>query len=417
MKMFFIHKLERKLITTLLVIFVGFLFSCELNEVIPPSEVNTFIKYYGNEIIQEGYSVLESKDRSLVLVGLSLGSLTTHQGGVNLVKVDANGNELNSIIIGSNCSNPTLALNRDSSGYVVLYESNVLSSSSPQSEIVFHRLDENLQPIDTVIVLRDTIGYQYTYTPNHILSTSDGGFLISGTTTNPTSGTLIPNNTVNGNQLFFLKIDAFGNKTWQIFTGATGFDEAIKSIEITNGYVVVYNLQSAGVKIGFLNKLNPTTDVGNGEIFVNKSYRVIDFVERDGVYYLLYSNGMTGTNSKIGIAKYSFNGGSWESKESTELDFEGVIGHAISVFNKSEFLISGATLKNSFGLLDYHLIKVDNSFSLAWDKHFGSSDNDEARDILVTEDNGIVLFGSMQMDKIKMMGLIKVDSEGNFKNQ
>lgn len=408
--------------------------SCELNDIVAPSDISTFIKYYGTSLNQEGYSVIENEDGSMVLIGLDIAS--GDKGNVYVVKVDANGNEMFSNVLGTqNESNPLIARNVDNTGYIVVYET---EESATKSKIEIIHLSEDLQSTGQKVVLEDTLENGFTYSPKHILVTSDQGYLISGTTTNRSNGISLipsPNDINNGDQSFFLKLDKLGNKTWQVLSGSIGYDEGLKSFEIVGSeaendkYLVILNTNDVGICIGYISKANPTSLVRGGNLSSDKSFEATDAVINQintfatkVEFKILYANEATGSNAEIGVinVNYDLLSSTYDniSEELIPIDGENV-GYSVTKFdNEGEkfFYITGATRGNSYGDLDYHLIKLDDSHNLIWEKHFGSTDIDQARDIIISKDGGIVLFGFMQLDKIKMMGLIKLDQDGDFKN-
>jgi hypothetical protein len=68
---------------------------------------------------------------------------------------------------------------------------------------------------------------------------------------------------------------------------------------------------------------------------------------------------------------------------------------------------SGEKTHNSFGSLDYWLVKLDGQGNIQWDKTIGSSNYDVLYDLDQTNDGGYILVGSLGLTKINSIGNVQ----------
>ena len=81
---------------------------------------------------------------------------------------------------------------------------------------------------------------------------------------------------------------------------------------------------------------------------------------------------------------------------------ENDIASSIQQTNDKGFILSGYTYSNnidvsgSHGWEDYWIVKLNSKFDIQWQKCFGGSEDDKAKKIIQTTDNGYIIIGSTQ---------------------
>jgi hypothetical protein len=191
-----------------------------------------------------------------------------------------------------------------------------------------------------------------------VSQTSDGGYIISGTTASFGSG---------GDDMYVIKTTSTGNISWTSVIGTAGVNEAGREVQQTNdgGYIVA----------GY-------TD-GIGQSFY------------DVLLVKLNSTGVVQWKKTYGGSSYDF-------------------AYTVQQTSDNGFIIGATT--NSFGAgnWDAYLIKTDVNGNLTWSKTYGMSGEDRAQSARQTADGGYILcgrsssFGFGSFDAI----LYKTDANG-----
>ena len=212
-------------------------------------------------------------------------------------------------------------------------------------------------------VWNKTYGGMYSDAAYSMKVTSDGDFIILGTTAS--FGCY-------NRDVWLLKTDVDGTEEWnRTFDGIDGFDSG-SDILITNndGYVIA----------GVLSDLPPPPD----EQFII-----------DG--WLIKTN-------QTGYEEWnrSFGGGDDDFFHSVQQTADG--GYAIL----------GETMSFGSGGFDLWLVKTDSNGNELWNKTYGTSLNEYGESLLVTSDNGLILVGIKIVSDDIEVWVIKTDSMGNI---
>ena len=191
-----------------------------------------------------------------------------------------------------------------------------------------------------------------------IKNTSDGGYIIAGTTASSGAG---------NSDVYLIKIDASGNKQWEKTFGGSSYDGAGDVIQAQNGdFVITGSTSSFGSARGRAYLLR--TDSTGTKIW-EKTYGGPD---------------ATGTNQLLQTSDGGF------------------------------VLFGNSTDQDAW--LDYYFIKVDASGNLQWTKYYNRLD-DQGRGIAATNDGGFILVGDSgyweDSQSRDQAWIVKVDSSGN----
>lgn len=189
-----------------------------------------------------------------------------------------------------------------------------------------------------------------------IVSCQDGGYLISGTTGSNDGD--VPNNH-KGTDLWVLKIDAAGKLLWQRTLGGTA-DENYAVHGITNsrdgGYVIVGSSYS---NIGDFSGNHGTVDI---------------------LVVKLNASGNTEWQNLLG-------GSSRDEANSIVSSPDG--GYMIAGFTDSY----DGDVSGNRGKQDAWIVKLDANGRKVWQKTLGGTENDVAKDLILTADGGVITVG------------------------
>jgi len=231
---------------------------------------------------------------------------------------------------------------------------------------------------------RKTYGGSNVEIGHSIIQTSDNNLVIAGYATSDNSGDVI--GFTNDKDGWIIKIDLVGNLLWQKIIGGNE-DDIINSIIQTsdNGLIVV----------GESNSDDILPDYGSFDYWVVK----------------LDSSGNTVWENKYG--------GSAQDK-------------ANSIFQTSDggYIICGQSsstngdISNNIGNSDFWIVKINSTGTIEWEKSFGGTFIDIAREIKQTSDGSYVVVGTTYSSNGDVVGanggqgidiwVIKLDSTGNL---
>ncbi len=254
-----------------------------------------------------------------------------------------------------------------------------------------------------------------------IIATSDGGFIIAGTSLSPASGDKSENR-IGGMDYWVIKLNANGQKIWDKTIGGDYIDILSSLCNTPDGGVVIagwtsssaYGDKSENSKGWYdywIVKLNANGQkvwdrtIGGSE----SDYPTSVIATADGGFVIAgYSNspasGDKSENSKgdsdYWIVKLNANGQKiWDKT----IGGSG-LDKTPSVVASSDggFIIAGTTLspvsgdksENNKGEEDYWIVKLNANGQKIWDKTIGGSGQDISESIIATSDGGFVIAGS-----------------------
>ena len=278
-----------------------------------------------------------------------------------------------------------------------------------------------------------TINWQKNYGGNYndavydILVTSDGGFIILGTSESGISGNKTTPN-YGWQDIWVIKCDANGNKEWEQNYGGIWPDEAAKIKEIGNYYIIAGTSES-GISG---NKTSPSKGYRDywvlkidhsGNIIWDKSYggsltqHLVDVItdENDNIYLAGYSFSnisgdksqnnfdTTHSTSDIWVVKIDANGDIiWDKSYGDDSDNGNVSFVKKGNYIYLAFNILGSATPNSGNITsqttnntsgsDYLLMKLDTDGNILWDKNYGGDLSEYFIKIIVVN-NTIILAG------------------------
>ena len=241
-----------------------------------------------------------------------------------------------------------------------------------------------------------------------VQQTTDGGYIITGSTSSFGNGSF---------DIYLLKTDNNGNELWfQTFGNKNNYDgEHGSSVQqtIDGGYIITGSVPSDLVLI-------KTDENGNeqwSKTFGGESGDVGYSVQQttDGGYIITGST--FSWDNEIGVQIYLIKTDE-NGTEQWSKTFGGVsddVGFSVQQTSDGGFIITGRTSSFGNGLDDVWLIKTDENGNEQWSKTFGGNSSDVGHSVQQTTDGGYIItgetfsFGNGGSD----VYLIKTDGNGN----
>lgn len=266
-------------------------------------------------------------------------------------------------------------------GYIIV--GSTLSVYKDYSDFYILKTDQNGKPIWSKI-----LGGSYQDHASDILEVDDG-YIIAGASDSYGNGT---------NDIVIFKISKSGDSLW-FRSYPTRYDEvAFRIIEgLDGGYIVCgYTKNTAD---GSVNALVMKVD-SKGNLIWKK-----DYGERGGeiaydikalrsgcgyVFTGLISDMVTG-KSDIYLVKINCSGDMlWYKKLGGP---EDDVGYGIDITDSGGFIICGYTASYGNGGRDAYILKVDSIGNPLWSRTFGTAHNDQFSDVIQAQDGGYICVG------------------------
>ncbi len=310
-----------------------------------------------------GTQLIQTADGGYAIVG----STTSFTQGVEdcyVIKLDAKGNlQWAKAIGGSGIDIATAIIQTSDKGYAIAGQSN---SFDPNS-----RFDCYIVKLDSAGNLEwdKAIGGTNDEYALSILQTSDGGYLVAGSTTSFGLGWA---------DIYLVKLDANGNVQWTKTIGGIDDDVAFDIIQTSDGgYAIV------GFTLSFCNAGCPAT----GDAYIVK----------------LDANGNLQWTKVIGGA-------------------DDEVASAIAQTNDNGYIVVGRTRSFGRGDYDMYVIKMDGNGNIQWTKTIGGDSADVALSVVQTSDGGYAIAGwSHSFLPRNAIGslprglyIVKLDASGNL---
>lgn len=241
---------------------------------------------------------------------------------------------------------------------------------------------------------------------NSVISTSDGGFLVAGTTSSYTVGS---------SDAFIAKFDANGSLSWSRTAGTINTDIGFAVVAVSDGYLLAGQSNS----YHFVEKFDTsgthlfTAAPGISSGANNEQMNLIP--TSDGGFALTGTTTNYGTGGDAYIVKFASNGGvSWSTIwGGTGLDQ----GNSIIQTIDGGYLIAGNTNSYGGGGTDAFIAKFNATGNLSWSRTWGGTNSDYGKSVFETIDGGYALAGYTYNYDSKFQALVaRYDSNGSINN-
>ena len=247
-----------------------------------------------------------------------------------------------------------------------------------------------------------------------VVQTSDGGYIVAGTTTSYDGDGrlgLIPDE----GDVYLIKTDANGNLIWQKNYGGPEEDAGYSVLETNDGgYIIAGKTESYGAGGSDVYLIKTDT---NGNMLWQKSYGGSRIDEgrsvaqtSDGGYIIVgYSDSRRINDFDVYLVKTDANGNMLWQKT-----YDGGFydrGWSVAQTSDGGYIIAGESH------YDVYLIKTDTNGNMLWQKSYGGSELDCADSVLETNDGGYIIVGTTS--SYSSYGdldvyFIKTDANGNM---
>ncbi|MFA6596487.1 MAG: hypothetical protein WCS69_02110 [Ignavibacteriaceae bacterium] len=374
------------------------------NPLVPTSERN-FSKTIGESNSDDfGESVIQTSDGGFIVAGIT-SLFDSGQEDVYLVKANASGNKVWAKTFGGSCSDVGHSVQQSSDGGFIIAGS-TSSFGAGNSDIYLIKTDVNGNK-----VWEKTFGGANEDWGSSVQQSSDGGYIITGSTRSFGAGQA---------DVYLIKTDISGNKIWEKTFGGSR-SESGNSVQQTpdGGFIIAgYAVLDTGATDVYLIK----TDLSGNKVWEKTFGGSTDDIS--------YSIQQTSDNGFI-VVGYTWSTGAGQddiylikTDANGNLIWERAVGGSGADFgiyvrqtSDGGFIIAGGTMSYGAGQVDVYLVKIDASGNKIWEKVFGGRDRDEGHSVQQTSDGGYIItgytksFGAGYSD----VYLIKTDSEGNVK--
>jgi hypothetical protein len=244
-----------------------------------------------------------------------------------------------------------------------------------------------------------------------VQQTSDGGYIVAGTTTSFGAGM---------SDIFLIKIDANGDAQWAKTYGGTNDDWASSVQQTSDGGYIVSGFTksfSVGSWDVFLMKTDANGNIQWAKTYGGASEDYAYFVQQtsDGGYIVAGRTRSFGAGGyDIFLIKTDANGNVQWAKTYGGTGDE--LFSSVQQTSDGGYIVAGRTLSFGAGGNDIFLIKTDENGDVQWAKTYGGTNHDYALSVQQTSDGGYIVagwtssFGAGWDD----IFLIKTDANGNI---
>jgi len=294
-----------------------------------------------------------------------------------------------------------------------------------------------------------TLGGTKNESGQSVVKTPDGGYAVLGYTQSMDLDVLNKSN--NSYDYWLIKFDAFGNQEWQKVYGGSDDDRGQEIINTSDGgYAIIGSSKSqdgdVSLNYGFndfwvlkiSNSGNLIWEKSFGYSGSDNGFSIIQTQDNGylitGVIDVTSSDGQG--NNRLNINRHA-GGDYWVIKINSvgNLQWSRYFGgsftdtsYALSETQTGNFIIVGSSdsddidINNNKGSYDFWVLKISSSGELIWEKSFGGSEIDEARDITITENGDFLIVGdsrSVDTDILYNNGaadiwIIKINADGQL---
>ncbi len=362
----------------------------------------SFRRTFGGPGLDEGNAVLQTRDGGYITTGVTASSGT---GARNmwLLKVDATGQQLWSRSFGSSEYSGGESIQETVDGGYIIVGSR-LSARPTDYDILLIKTDDKGRELWT-----RTFGGKGWDWGSFVRQTPDGGYVITGWTDSYGAG---------AGDLWLIKTDGAGVKEWDRTYGGIDNDQG-NCVQPTSdgGYIVTGTTTSYSIGQDdlWLLKTDATGNVQWMRTFGGSGSDEGQYVQQtgDGGYIVVGSTTSFGSgDSDVWFIRLGVDGDvAWtRTLGGTEWDW----GSAVVQVGDDGFIMAGSTFSNGAGESDVWLIRIDADGHEDWSRTFGGPDLDFGLGLELTADGGFIIagqthsYGAGKSD----LWLIKTNAEG-----
>ena len=360
----------------------------------------TWTKTFGGSSSDEGKAVRQTTDGGYIIAG---GTVSFGMGGYDvwLIKTDSQGNEVWNQTFGGSTNDKGYSVQQTSDGGYIITGSTDSDENATEHIWLIKTDSQGNEEWSHVFGEDREVGYS-------VQQTTDGGFIVTGTKRTDENG--------NGD-VWLIKTDSDGNEEWnQIFGGSEsdgGYSVQQTTQTTDSGYIIAGRKENQNSDV-WLIKTDSNGDSLWTKTFGGSGGDLGQSVQQttDGGYII------TGYTTSFGNGYYDV----WLIKTDSDGNEQwnqtfggsgGEGGNSVQQTTDGGFIITGRTSSFGNGLFDVWLIKTDTNGNEEWNQTFGGSGNDEGDFVIQTTDGGYCIVGGISdVSNSYDVWLIKTDANG-----
>ncbi|NOY37433.1 MAG: hypothetical protein GXO83_07635 [Chlorobi bacterium] len=402
------------LITTL------FFTACSKEKILP-GQADSFMKFFGNAFLDTGSDVKQTPDKGYIVVGTLVTvnedeyRKTPEDRDIYIVKTDPYGNKIWDKQIGGPFDDYGNAVQLTSDGGFIIAGTtfDTTSAGNQVSNCLLVKISG-----DGTIQWNKSFGGIDNQEGNFVTITGSGDYLVAGNTTaSRVAGGGFEGNPAGEKDIFIMKVSTSGDSLWSEAFGFAGDDVANCIREKSDGGLIILGTTDHSEAGQDKNNLIIISTNSTGKGPVNKTFggEGDDYghdlrVLPDG--YLI-----TGTYERNGVsnaylAKLKTNIFDTPSFEKYFGDATITSGNAVFVKQDGTIAICGSSGIN--GNRNILFIKTDTSGELITMETYGGAGDQWASALDGTADGGFVIAGSNEFDGNALITLLKISGDGSL---
>jgi hypothetical protein len=243
-----------------------------------------------------------------------------------------------------------------------------------------------------------------------VQQTLDGGYIVAGWTRSFGAGSW---------DVYLIKTNATGDTIWTRIYGGTNYEWGASVQQASNGnYIIAGSTSSlgAGSYDVYLIKSNDNGDTLWTKTYGGESWDYGSSVWQtsDGGYIIAgYTNSFGAGNDDVYLIKTDANGDTIWTRTYGEERFD--YGYSVRETSNGDYIVTGSTSSFSKGSPDVYLVKTDANGDTIWTKTYGGASDDGGESVQEIADGGYIItgwtksFGAGNDD----VYLIKTDANGD----
>lgn len=215
----------------------------------------------------------------------------------------------------------------------------------------------------------------------------DGNFVVAGSTGSFGSGT---------SDIYMLKLDGNGAVLWSRTIGSPMIEEANDLLRTSDGGWLIVGTTNGSGSAGGYDGLLIRTDPDGNEVW-RKEYggSSWDFFRKgllqdDGGFLLVGQTFSQGTGGDAWLVKTDQYGDTMWTRHFGDLGLDD--GQGVAMTYDGSIVIAGSSTHTN-GDVDAYVVKLDGQLDVSWANTYGGDSLDAARDIVVTQDGGFSIVG------------------------
>jgi len=334
---------------------------------------------YGGSDADYGYGVQQTSDGGYIIAG-ETASFGAGSYDIYLVKTDANGDTLWIRTYGGSGSDEARSVQQTTDGGYIIAGSTT-SFGAGRSDVYLVKTDANGNTLWT----RAYGGSNYDEAM-FVQETTDGGYIIAGSTRSFGAG---------GWDVYLLKTDANGDTLWTRTYGGSDYDDGWSGQQTADGgYIIAGATESFGAGGDvYLVKTDANGDTLWTRTYGGSSWEVGSSLQQtaDGGYVIGGCTDSFGAGGDVYLVKTNANGNTLWTRAYGGADFEEAT--CVRQTTDGGYIVAAYTSSFGAGGDDVYLVKTDANGDTLWTRTYGGSDTDWGYSVQQTSDGRYIVAG------------------------